>query len=72
MGLTEEEKGYDIDALKESIKDCRQNKVTYNRIALDPRSSKEDVITFKDRVNIENEKIRKYERIIAELEEVES
>ena len=72
MGLTEEEKGYDIDALKESIKDCRQNKVTYNRIAFDPRSSKEDVITFKDRVNIENEKIRKYERIIAELEEVES
>lgn len=67
MELTEEEAGYDIDALEESINDCRQHKVTYQKIVHSPNSSKDDVITFMERVEIEDKKILKYQRIVDEL-----
>lgn len=67
MELTEEESGYDIDALKEGINSFRQNKVIYQKIVYDPRSSKDDVITFMERVEMEDAKILKYQRIIDEL-----
>jgi len=68
MELTQEEEGYDIDALKESIKDCRENKVTYNQIAHAPDATKEDALFYIKRVNSEDDKILKYQRIIDELE----
>lgn len=67
MELTEEEAGYDIDALEEGINDCRQNKVTYQKIVHDDNSSKDDVITYMERIEMEDAKILKYQRIIDEL-----
>lgn len=64
MELTEEQKEYDVEALKETIEQCRQNKVDYNKIVHDPDSTKEDVILFMERVNMENERIRKLKAII--------
>lgn len=67
--LTVEEKGYDLTALKESISQCRKNKAVYNKIVHNPDSSKEDMLLFMKRVNMEDDKIRNYERIIKEREE---
>ena len=64
LQLTEEEMGYDLDALKDTIQQCRENKAQYNLIVHDPKSDKETVIEFMKRVNMEDDRIRKLERII--------
>lgn len=72
MELTDEETGYDIEALKESVKDCRENLATFNVIVHNPNSSKKDVLVFMKRVNMEQDKIIRYQRIIDELDRREN
>lgn len=71
MSLTEQEMGYNPEALRGSIKDCKKNIHDFNQFVHNDKSDKDTVITFMKRVNIEEEKIRNYERILSELAKLE-
>jgi len=71
MLLTTEEMEYDLNEVRNSIQQCRKNKTEFNQIVHNPASSKEDVILFMKRVNMEDERINKLERVIEIREHLE-